>query len=219
MLDSTLDLHFDTPDLSQHAPDLISKRINFHLQQESTVYQVRWIIEKLVLTRQLASQHMSGLPQNQKIKTLDAPLKVGILLHDLFPESSENLCWAMLNHLLYDKLLSIDQIEIISRKKDLPKYAPCEFQKVKVTWNFQDLNYIHAFDLVVVCGTCMNVPMLKDLFSNQNLYQTIIVMTIAGVLLKRIQSILDSELVIMCNFSKITYNLVNDVRSPVIFKI
>lgn len=220
MLHTTLDLNFETPDLAQHAPDLISKRIKYHLQQESIVYQVRWIIEKLYLTRLLAAQHMSGpTNQNPKIKPLDSPLKLGILLHDLFPESSENLCWAMLDHLFHDQLISMDQIEIISRRKDLQSYSPIDFKSIKVSWDFDNPEYIHGFDLIVICGTSMNVPMLKDLFSNQNMYQTIVIMTIPGILPKRIQSILDSELVVMCNFATIDYKPVDNQRSLVIILI
>jgi hypothetical protein len=216
MLDTTLDLKFETPDLSQHAPDLISKRIKFHLQQESIIYQVRWMIEKLILTRQLAMQHMSGsINQNSKIKPLDSPLKLAIVLYDIFPDSSENFCWALLDHLFQDKLLLMDQVEIISRKKDLQKLAPTDFQNVRVSWDFQNPDYIHGFDLIVICGTNMNVPMLQHLFSNQNLYQTFVMMTIPGILLQRIKSILNSELVVMCNFSVVDYEIVDDVRSPV----
>jgi hypothetical protein len=188
------------------------------MQQESIVTQVRWMIEKLILTRQLAMQHLSGsINQNSKIKSLDSPLKLAILLYDIFPESSENFCWALLDHLFHDKLLLMDQVEIISRRKDLKEHAPLDFQKVKVSWDFQNPDYIHGFDLVVICGTSMNVPMLQELFSNQNLYQTFAMMAVPGILLQRIQSILNSELVVMCNFPVIEYELVDDVRSPVHF--
>lgn len=215
MLPTTLDLNFETLALSQHAPDLESKRIKFHLQQESIVFQVRWMTEKLIFTRQLAAR--SGQTNlNDKIKRIDSPLKVGILLHDIFPESSENLCWAILNHLFYGDLLIMDQIEIISRRKDLSKFAPPQFEKLHVSWNFTNPDYIQSFDLIVICGSSMNVPMLQELFSNQNLYQTIVMMTIPGILMQRIQSILKSELVVMCNFSAIDSSIVDRVRCLVI---
>ena len=206
MLQSTINLNFKSTDLAAHAPDLISKRHCFHLKQESIVYQTRWMIEKLILTRKLANQHrhLSGPTVDNSMKTiksLDTEIKVGIVLYDLFPETSESLCWSLLDHLSFDNLLQNDQLEIISRRTDFQNHAPVQFKGIKVSWNFHDPNYIQSFDLIVICGTSMNVPMLKELFCNQDMYQTIALMTIPGILINRIQSILGSELVVLCNFT------------------
>ena len=227
MLQNIRHLKFDFQQslkFTSYASELSEKRIRLHQTNESVVHQVRFVLKCLVEIRQLAAAKLSekkvdpweldsdqsGLNQSKSTESSSTqkPFRMAILLSDIFPETNEALCCAILHNLLWEnvsetQLLSLNQIEIISRRTDLhDRVLPPKYASIKVSWNFTDPNYISQFDFVVLACTSMHAPMVTELFAQQCCPQTIMMPVVSGVLMARLRSLLKSELVIQPRFDR-----------------
>jgi hypothetical protein len=208
-----------TRNFTSYTDELVSKRVRFHQQNESVLYQSEFLITVLQDIRDATKSNLLDRkrepwelensqntdstkhenPSNSQLPPqLNRSFSLGILLYDIFPETSETLACALLEHITKAPLnLPVKQIKIISRRKDFAQQVlPAKFEGATVMWNFKDPNFIAQFDMVIVIGLSMHVPMLNELFSNQKCPLTVFLTSPQGAVLQRLQNVLHSELVI-----------------------
>ena len=194
--------------------ELASKRINFHSLSDSTIQQVLQVLKILKDTRSIAEYKLGEKKQvdpwqmesiesedkpAQATSKLGKPLKLGILLPDIFPESSETWVYALL-HSLKD-ILAFDQIELISRRVVVDKLkTPKEFETIPSSWNFTNPSYIDQFDLVVIVCQSMYAYMLEEIFKVQECPLTLVMPCFTGIPLQKLTTMLKSDLIILPKF-------------------
>lgn len=243
MLDSIKNLSFDFSK-SLHTPrfkqDLALKRLQFHSMNESVIYQVRFLVNSLLQTREIAKSKVNEKNQDvieTAVSSMDSmaldttadekklagrlslvrTFRLGILLPDIFPDTSETFTFSLVDAI--SSLVTLDQIEIISRRADLDTLQfPPKYNKVKSSWNFTDPKYMAQFDMVVIICIPLYAPMLEELLKNQQCPLTIMFPTMFGLTYQRLSNILKSDMILQPEFKILDEQMFSNAKQDVILK-
>jgi hypothetical protein len=126
-------------------------------------------------------------------KVVNRPLKLGILLPDIYPESSETFAT-----LLSCRLASTEtSVSWLTRKKPtMTEIEDSTKLKQFVDWN--DPKAFSKFDVIAVICSNVNFPIVLEIASNQIDYErTIFYCTSTALSIPRLQFLLKSDLVLI----------------------